>query len=385
MDRIIFLTRSLNYGGSERQLIGLAKALWSRKTPVSVVTFYPDGSLAQDLRSVGVPLQSLDKLSRWNVAGFVVRLVKAIRQMEPAILHGYLSTANILTVLIKPFCPRVKIAWGVRASDMQLEQYGRIDQIQSWIETLLSRFADIIIVNSQAGLTTALRKGFPRHKMIVIPNGIDSQRFRPNPELRDKMRAQWGVASHERVVGLVGRLDPMKGHRVFIKAAGLLAQGSPHVRFVCVGDGPEEYKRELMELSHNAHLGQRLMWVGAQDDVEAVYNALDVLASCSSYGEGFSNVIGEAMACGVACVVTDVGDAKEIVGDTGIVVARDDAGALVHAWLTILSREDGQRHEMSVMVRKRIVEHYSVERLVTATITALNTLSRGNGEEASST
>ncbi|MBU6480165.1 MAG: glycosyltransferase [Nitrospirae bacterium] len=362
--RILFLARSLNYGGCERQLVLLAKGLWSRGVAVTVATFYSGGSLGRELESTGVSVESLEKRGRWDVLGFFLRLIFVVCRIQPTILHGYLATANILTVLLRPFCPSTKIVWGLRASNMELDRYGYVDQIQSWIECKLSHFADLIVVNSHAGFDFAARKGFPQDKMVVISNGIDVDRFCPNSASRQRMRQAWGISDREQLIGLIGRLDPMKGHDTFIKAAGLLARKRDDIRYLCVGDGPEAFKQRLVALSMEMRLGHRLIWVSAGDDVGAIYNALDLVTSCSSYGEGFSNVIGEAMACGRPCVVTDVGDAKRSVGDPGYVVAPGSPTALASAWQEALDASGPEKTRRSQRARERVIEHFSLERLL---------------------
>ena len=371
--RLLFLTRSLSYGGSERQLVALAKGLWKQEVSITVATFYPGGPLGRDLESTGVSIESLEKQARWDVLGFFRRLIRLARRVRPTVLHGYLATANILTVLLKPFCPSAKIVWGLRASNMELERYGYVAQVQSWVECKLSHFADLIIVNSHAGFDFAARKGFPQDKMVVIPNGIDVDRFYPDPVSRHRIRQAWGVADGEHLIGLVGRLDPMKGHDTFIKAAALLSRGRDNIRYICVGDGPEAFRQKLVALSKEVGLGHRLIWVSAGDDVGAIYNALDLVTSCSSYGEGFSNVIGEAMACGVTCVVKDVGDAKRVVGDTGYVVNPGNPPALVSAWQEALDAGAVEKASRCQRARERVIEHFSLERLIEETARVLET------------
>lgn len=371
--RLLFLTRSLNYGGSERQLIALAKGLRKRGASVAVATFYSGGSLRRELESTGVSVESLEKRARWDVLGFFWRLFRLVRRIQPTILHGYLATANILTVLLKPFCRSAKIVWGLRASNMELERYGHVDQIQAWVECKLSHFADLIVVNSHAGFDFAARKGFAQDKMVVIPNGIDVDRFHPDAVSRKGVRQAWSIPDDEQLIGLVGRLDPMKGHGTFIKAAALLSRGRDNIRFICVGDGPEAFKQKLVALSEEVGLGHRLIWVSAGDDVGAIYNALDLVTSCSAYGEGFSNVVGEAMACGRPCVVTDVGDAKRIVGDIGYVVAPGNPAALASAWQEALDSSGTEKARRSQMARERVIEHFSLERLIEETARMLET------------
>jgi glycosyltransferase involved in cell wall biosynthesis len=370
---ILFLTRSLNYGGSERQLVALAKGLWKQGVAVTVATFYPGGPLRSDLESTGVSVESVEKRSRWDMLGFFWRLLQLAHRVRPSIIHGYLTTANILTILLKPFCPSTKIVWGLRASNMELERYGYVDQVQSWVECKLSHFADLIVVNSHAGFDVAARKGFPQHKMVVIPNGIDIDRFHPDLVSRNERCQAWGVADGEHLIGLVGRLDPMKGHDTFIKAAALLSRRRDNIRYICVGDGPEAFKEKLMDLSKELGLGQQMIWAHASNDVGAVYNALDLVTSCSSFGEGFSNVIGEAMACGRPCVVTDVGDAKRIVGDTGYVVAPGNPAALALAWQEALDAGVDEQAKQGQRARERIIQHFSLERLIEETALVLET------------
>ena len=371
--RLLFLTRSLTYGGSERQLVALAKGLWRQGVSVTVATFYPGGPLGRDIESTGVSIESLEKRARWDVLGFFWRLLRLVRRIQPTILHGYLATANILTVLLKPFFPSAKIVWGLRASNMELERYGYVDQIQSWVECKLSHFADLIVVNSHAGFDFAARKGFPQDKMVVIPNGIDTERFVPDRLLRDKLRTEWGVGPTEILIGLVARLDPMKDHPTFLRAAAFFARECPHVRFVCVGDGAASYREQLQALSRELGLAESLRWVGFRDDIAAVYNSLDLACSSSLFGEGFSNAIAEAMACGVPCVVTDVGDSAAIVGATGEVVPGGDPQALANGWRRLRARLRVQP-DLRAEARNRIAQHFGVASLVERTSAALHSV-----------
>ena len=168
---------------------------------------------------------------------------------------------------------------------------------------------------------------------------------------------------------MVGRLDPMKGHPTFLRAASLLAQKMPGVRFVCVGDGPDAYKNELAALGEQLGLSGNLVWAGPQADMRAVFNAFDLASSSSSFGEGFPNVIGEAMACKIPCVVTDVGDSPWIVEKTGMVVPPDDPKALAEGWEQFL-KED--RNEKARKARLRIENNFSLDHLVNRTEEALS-------------
>src|SRR5262249_13039612 len=146
-------------------------------------------------------------------------------------------------------------------------------------------------------------QGFPADRMIVIPNGIDTERFRVDLDARRRVRAEWCVGEEEKLVGLVGRIDPVKDHPTFLRAAALVRRERADVRFVCVGSGQETHAQALLELAEQLGLQGRVLWTGARHDMPSVYNALDILCS-ASFVEGFSNSIGEAMSCGVVSVVT---------------------------------------------------------------------------------
>ena len=369
----MFLVRSLNYGGTERQLVALATTLQHKGESVVVATFYPAGAWRKNLEAARVPFYSLGKRGRWDFL-FVFRLIKLVREIRPAILYSYLGTANILTTLLKPLFPNLRIVWSVRASNMDLSRYGWLDRFLYRLECALSAFADLIIANSHTGLDYAIAHGFPKEKMVVISNGIDTDEFVPDPDLRKNVRGNLGVRETDRLIGLVGRLDPMKGHPTFLKAAALLARERMDVRFLCVGDGPQSYQSRLRSMSEELGLGRQVIWLSSAEDMSAIYNAMDVMTSSSAFGEGFSNAIGEAMACGVPCVVTDVGDSKRIVGDFGEVVPPADPSALAQAWSRTL-KPNANEERRRTQIRTRIMEQYGLQALANRTAAALKDIS----------
>ncbi len=361
--KILFLIRSLETGGAQRQLALLASALRRRGHAVKIAVFYGGGQHEAELREAGVPVLLLRKRNRWDMLGFGVRLVGLLRRERPDILHGYMTVENILAGLAKPFLGRVKIVFGVRASDVDFGRYDRLRRLASRIETVLSRVADLIVVNSLAGRAAAAARGFAAARMVVIPNGIDITLFRPDPAARARVRSQLRIAEGEWVVGMVARFDPIKDHETFLRAAAIGARAEARLRFVCVGDGPPERGASLRLLAEHLGLQGRLLWTGGRLDVPALLNAFDV-ATSSSAGEGLPNALAEAMACGVPCVATDVGDTARLLADTGIVVPPRDPQALAASWLELLSRWQDQGDALAVAARRRIVEEFSLEAMV---------------------
>ncbi len=375
MIRICFLIRQLNVGGAQRQVIELVKELDKSVCSVTVLTFYGGGQLSPEMAAIpDIRLLSLNKGGRWDVIPFFVRLIKAVRSLQPDVLHGYLGIPNLLCVVTKPFLKKTRVVWGVRASYKDLKRYDWLTRLTFVLERLLSRFPDLIIANSEAGKEFYVSQGFPARKTIVVPNGIDTERFHPNPGAGKMLRAQWSIAESESVIGLVGRLDPRKDHVTFLKAAAILSRDRPSVRFVCVGDGPSAFGQELRALGEALGLKERLLWIGARSDMASVYNALDILTSSSSFGEGFPNVVGEAMACGVPCAVTDVGDSRKVVGEAGLVVVPGDPSQLVDAWKALLDLPESQRASLGEKTRARIVDEFGRDILARRTVEALTRL-----------
>jgi len=374
--KIFFLIRALDYGGAERQLVVLAKGLHARGHEVVVAPFYSGGPLERELLEAGIRIRPLQKRGRWDLLPFLFRLARVMREERPEILHSYL--VDLVTVVLKPWFPSTKIVWGIRSSNMDLSRYDWLTRVSYKLTFRLSRFADAVIANSRAGRDYHIAQGYPRAKVVVIPNGIDTQRFCPDPEAGRHVRSEWGIQDHEQVIGIVGRLDPMKDHPTFLQAASLLPQERNRLRFVCVGEGPSGYRDSLHQLTRSLKLTDHVIWSDGRSDMPNVYNALDLLVS-SSITEGFSNVIAEAMACGVMCVVTNVGDSKWVVEGTGEVVPPRDPVALKNVMGKLLDR----RPHTPMQIRRRIVEQFSVEKLVADTEHALLALLQGPCRDAS--
>jgi glycosyltransferase involved in cell wall biosynthesis len=376
----VLLIRSLDIGGAERQLVELAKGLHRRGVAVRVLTFYRGGALRPELEAEGVAVQHLGKRSRWHVLRFLYRLVWTLRAYRPDALYSFLPVANILATVVRPLVDRrMRVVWGIRASNMDLSHYDWTFRLVARFERFFARCADAIVVNSRAGRDYHVALGFPAERMCVIPNGIDIERFRFDAEGRRRVRSEWGVADDELLIGLVARLDPIKGHETFLQAAARFVREVPRARFACVGDGPPAYRDHLQALAAELGLSDRVILVGARSDMPAVYSAFD-MATSSSYGEGFSNAIAEAMACERPCVVTDVGDSRLIVGECGAVVRTGDPIALAQGMAEVHRRLFNERDLLTGMARVRISTLFSQSSMLDSSLLLLRRF--GSAESA---
>ncbi len=371
--KIMFLVRSLDLGGAQRQLTALAVGLQKRGHDVTVVTFYDGGTFAAEMTCAGVRHVSLAKRGRWDFLGFAFRYVRCLRAERPEILHGYLPTANIIVALSRgPAVGRLEIIFGIRASDMQLDRYDWMARLSYRVEAHLSRFADCIISNSRRGLTTAIERGMQAKRAVVIPNGIDVERFRPDVGKRFAIRAELGVEESELLIGLPARFDPMKDHATFLTALRRLADHGQEFSFLLVGAGTGQDNKPLNALVEARQLQERAYRLGPRVDMPAIMAALDIVCLSSAFGEGFSNVLGESMAAGVPCVATDVGDARQIIGDTGEIVPAEDPAALADGIGRLIDRLIEDPVALRADARSRIVENFSVEKMIDRTIAVLD-------------
>jgi len=362
--RVVYLTGSLAVGGAETQLVALANGLSEAEFDASVVVFYPDGELEAQLDPRGVQVFCARKSNRWDVGGFILRLYRLLRHLQPDVLHSYLGPSNVFAAVLSRLLPSASLVWSIRASDMDLNCYDWSWRVTFAAERALSKLPNEIVANSKAGRAHVVRHGFPAHRVSVIANGIDTAKFRPAPQLGSNLRDMWMGADDQYLVGLPARLDPMKDHTTFMRAAAQLRSQGLKVRFVCIGGGEEQYRAGLEAEAAELGLGDALIWAGMRSDMVDVYNAVDLITLSSAFGEGFPNVIGEAMACGVSCVVTDVGDAADVIGDTGVVVQRRNPEVLANALRTQLLKSPAQRAALGDQARKRIESEFTIERMV---------------------
>jgi glycosyltransferase involved in cell wall biosynthesis len=373
--RILFIIRSLGVGGAERQLVLLASGLRACGWDVTVCSTYAHGPLEPELLQRGVRVVVLRKSGRWDVVGPVHGLLRTVREARPDVIHGYMPTSNLLSLLARRAYPAARVVWGVRASGLDWAQYDGLARRSFAVSARLARCADLIIANSHEGARWHVEAGYPAERVVVIPNGIDAARYVPDEAARARQRAAWGVGPDTLLIGLVGRIDPMKDHATFLRAAARLQDDAGDTRFACIGDGDAVLAAQLRALAAELGIAGRVRWEPATLDPRSAYCALDILTSSSRYGEGFPNVVGEAMACGVPCVVTRCGDAPLLVGETGIVVPSGDPDALASAWRALAA---GERSRLGTAARARVVEEFGVEQLVQRTATSLEALLGGD-------
>lgn len=346
---VALVIRSLDDGGAQRQLTNLAVGLHRRGDRVVVLSHFPGGRFADELRAAGVEVDHLDRGPRTDPR-YVLRLLRRLRAESPDVVACYLVDSNVLGLLSRVTSPRAAVVLGIRSDSPNRHAGTRIGRALPTVERHLARLADAIVVNSRRGERYLLDHGYPADRVHEVDNGIDLGLFRPDPAKRATTREAWGVAAGERLVGFVGRGHPQKGIPVLLEAARRVADRDPSVRFVLIGKTVDRgYADELSTLAGSLGLtAPRLAWLPSHPDMPAAYNAFDVLVN-SSFSEGLANCIAESLACGTPCVVTDVGDSAALVGDPRRVVPPGEPGPLAEAVLAALDeRSDGEEVRAAV-------------------------------------
>jgi glycosyltransferase involved in cell wall biosynthesis len=379
--KVLFFIRSMVVGGSQRQVAMLARGLIERGHEAAIVVFYTGGEIDVARQTTSPRVISLRKSGRWDAIAPLARLRRLLRTERPDVVYAFHPPQAVLASLILPRTPKPRLVFGVRAAAMEVDRYDSLSALTYALEVQLSKRADLIIANGHMVRADAIERGMPPSRIAVIPNGIDTQMMHPDPSAGGVQRRAWGIPESAFVIGCVARFDPMKDHATFLAAAARFAREHADTRFVCVGDGAAPYRERLKAQARALGLDGTLIWAGEMGSLRNAYNAFDVATLASAFGEGFPNVVGEAMACGVPVVATDVGDVRLIVGELGEVISARNPEALVSGWARMRQRLR-QKSIAREQVRQSIVTNYSLEAMVDRSADSLTQLVAGRpGEE----
>lgn len=362
--KIAHIITSLNTGGAETTLLRVVSKMDRGRFENSVFSIMGEGKLAGAVRESGTPVYCAGLNSRFPNPLLLYKLIRRIRDYRPDVIQTWLYHADFVGSLATSFGVNAPVIWNLRCSELGPED-------ASWslrrLIGLLARWSPsvptAVIVNSGPGKAAHEAIGYRPARWEIIPNGFDMPQYPHGEEARLRARKTIGIDGYTPLVGIVGRHAPIKDHALFLEGAGILLKTIPDCRFALVGNGLDRGDHKLMERIESLGLADAVILMGERPDATEIMAAFDV-GALTSRSEGFPNVVAEMMACGVPCVVTDVGESAEIVGEFGAVVARGDAVALAREWERLLAMPREERAKLGEGARERIGTRYSIERVV---------------------
>jgi len=349
--KILHVITALNYGGAEAMLSKLVAQ--HRITPgiqeTVVLSLRPPGPVGKAMIADGILVESLDLRHFWQLPHAFGALAAAARRHQPDIVQGWMYHGNIAaTAAVSVSSGTPPLIWNVRHSLHDIGREKLSTQAVIGLGAKLSRRPHAIIYNSSAAVGQHIERGYDPSKAVVIANGFDHHRFRPDDTdrtVRQRLCALCGISPTSIVVALVARRHPMKDHETAIKAAGLARQMGHDVHLILAGDGTDRLPARLLRTCEQWLPANRLSLLGDRRDVAEWLPGCDIVLLSSAWGEGFPNILGEAMASGVACVTTNVGDSSTIIGDSGICVPIGDSTAMATAIAELSAMgPEGRRH-----------------------------------------
>src|SRR5258708_3178293 len=329
----------------------------------------------------GVPVYSLGM--RRGVANpfAAMRLFRMVKQIQPRIMQTWMYHADLLGLLVGKCKGVPSIAWNIQWSSLDSGGFSWMSRLVRRLLISLSSFPDVVLANSQSGLEFHRALGYRPRNWLYMPNSLDLDSFRPDHEAGAWLRSLLLLPSQARLIGLIGRFHPVNDHATFIKAAGFLASENPELHFVLAGKGVEGHNAYINGLIAATAAADRFHLLGHRSDVNRITAGLDI-AGCPSVSEGSPNVVAEAMACGVLCVVTDVGDSSLILQELGRVVPPSDPQAFAQACRELLAIPLSRHRALGAAARARVEECFSLPKVVARYQSLYEQLARSERSEA---
>lgn len=358
MRKILHIITGLEPGGAEAVLLRMVSSL--RDYRHVVLSLGGRGAMAAPLEQAGARVETLGLRDPAKILAAPLRLREIIRRTSPDLIQSWLVHGNVLAALAHGvLAPGTPLVWNVRQSLDALDKEKWLTRKIIASSPLLARVPAAIVYNSVHSANQHEALGYPSDLRVVIPNGFDIEEFAPHAEARRQVRSELGMGQDAFLIGLVGRYHPVKNHAGFFDAAVDVLKVEPRAHFLLVGAGTEMDR--IRPLVESQLLRERIVGLGPRHDVARINCALDIACNVS-HSEAFPNAVGEAMASGVPCVVTPVGESRRIVGDTGVVAEDTKGSSIAAALLQLIALGPEARGELGRRARERIVDNYSLSR-----------------------
>lgn len=360
MIKIVHVITDLGAGGAQQMLVRIATGADRTRFEHVVVSLVDDDVYGACLREAGIRVKTLGMKRGIGDLLLMNRLRRFLREERPDIVQTWLYHADLVGLIAGRLAGIRTIGWNVRCSDMHLEHYRLATRIVRWTLARCSRLPSFVVSNSYAGQAFHERIGYRPRRWKTIANGFDLNVYKPQPDTRAAVRRSLGISEDVIAIGIFARFDAMKDHETFVRAAGM----TKDVQFLMAGSDVDANNATLRRWIDEAGIADRTHLLGFRTDVPRLLNACDVVVLSSAFGEGFPNVLGEAMSSGVPCVATDVGDSALVIGDTGRIVAPRDPDALSAAMRELASLGHAGLRALGARARERIRQQFDISSIV---------------------
>jgi glycosyltransferase involved in cell wall biosynthesis len=361
--RILHIITGLQMGGAEMALYRLVSTLDSNIYHHQVISMTHDQPVGDLIRDIGIPVESLGLHPNSLDPRIIFRLKQEISSFKPDIVQTWMYHADLLGGVAAKLAGPYPVIWNIRHTITNRHSLKTSTYLIARLNAILSHYLPAkIICNANAGRQSHIALGFDAKKMLVIENGFDLTRFVPDKASKETVCKELGLPKNVFLIGMAARYHPQKDHANFIRAAAYLLQKRQDVYFLLWGNNVDTANLPLNGLMKSLNLQNHLLMLGLRMDTQRLFAALDIATLSSSYGEAFPQVVGEAMACGIPCVVTDVGDAAYIVEKTGRVVPPREPKSLANAWDELLSLPNDERIKLGKAACERIKTLFSLEK-----------------------
>jgi glycosyltransferase involved in cell wall biosynthesis len=326
--------------------------------------FALNGENAFDFDSLGTPVTLANLTGLLGAPAEIQRLRRLASAEQPDVVHGWMYHANIVACLIAP--KRAPLIAGIRCT-LAAKQEKILTRASIWLGPALigARNGRVVYCSTQSREQHEA-VGYPSKNSLVIPNGFDCERFKPDDQVRGRLLGELGLDPAVQLIGHAARYHPMKNHAGLIRAFSEVASKDRNAHLILAGREVAPDNSLLSSLINATGAGDRIHLLGERTDMHRLVPAFDAYISSSAWGEAFPNVLGEAMACGVPCIATDVGESAMIVADTGRIVAPGDDAALAQAMLELLRLPAAARKDLGRRARERIVQNFSLPHITAA-------------------
>jgi glycosyltransferase involved in cell wall biosynthesis len=361
--KVLHVITGLNVGGAEAMLAKLlerwAAASTSDDYQSTVVSLAKPGAISGRVAACAT-LETLGMSEGVPSAAAGIKLVRLARCVKPNLVVGWMHHGNLAASLAAATMHiRPPVIWNVRHSLSDIREEKPLTRLVLRVGAKVSPTVDAIVYNSHVASRQYRALGYAGERAFVIPNGFDCDRYRPRRDARAKLRARIGVAPTATLVGMVARRHPMKDPGTLVQAVRTARAKGADIHLLLIGQGMDELPSDLTaDLPHD-----RCTALGQCNDLPEVMPGLDVLVLPSAWGEAFPNTLAEAMACGVPCVATDIGDCGLIIGDTGRVVAPRDAEAMAAALLELVGLGTEGRAHLGEAARQRVLDNFALDQI----------------------